>query len=199
MKSITYDVPAYKFDLVFPCGTMDFNGQDKFIGINRQNHYIHGEEQSEKMALQYSDFHEPYFGFCRDEDYKLLRIPFIDVDGLTIEELLNLTSILGDFARYDHSRPFYDYPNHFKVMLTGYFQGPNNYMDMHLNEILLPSYWQEEKRGQRFDKVIEQILEEDYNRFQGIEQKMADCFFARYQDDRYEDTYRRVMTLKQSR
>ncbi len=81
-------------------------------------------------------------------------------------------------------------------MLTGYLILPNGYMDMYMNELLLASYWQEENYGQRLDKMIEQILVEDYSKFQGIEQKMANCFFERYQDGNYEDTLKRVKRLK---
>ncbi len=203
MKKLTFDVPAYKFALVFPRTSIDFKELGYNIDINGHKLHVHGEEQfiaaNEFDLCNSFDENEPYFGFCKDKDNNLLRIPFTDVDGLTVEEFLEFTNILVVMVSYGVRKPFKGWPNHFKVILTGYLQGPKDYMDMHLNELLLPSYWQKENYNQRFDKVIEQILMEDYPKFQGIEQKMANCLFERYQDGNYEDTLRRVKSLKQSR
>ncbi len=201
MKNLTFDVPAYRFALVFPHTCINFKDIKNDISLNGYKPYIHGEEQDidANKLNSYGSFNKPYLRIGRDEDNSIFRIPFTDVDGLTVGELLEFTKNLQCLIRDDCGKLFYYYPKYCNVMLTGYLQAPNGYMDMRLNEILLPSYWQKENHSQRFDKVIEQILMEDYHKFQGIEQKMADCFFERYQDHNYEDTLRRVRSLKQSR
>ena len=149
MKENTYDVPAYKFFIV----------------------KIHdGKREHSVNEYTYSLQNNPN---C------ILRIPFEDVDGLTIHEVKGLLdtsdiALLGCIAYAVGTIVF-------QCSLTNVF-----YVDFKDVNI---------KEDDTIDKVFERLMEKNYTGADDTANRMMRCYFERYQSKSYEKTRQRILSL----
>ncbi len=108
-------------------------------------------------------------------------VPFEDVDGLTIDDILN-TIQKGEF-------------DFFAISLTKSIVNENYDIGYLVREKFDGDSLQTQK-SERIDKVIEKIFEEKYSQVDEQEQRIYRCFFERYQDGSYEKTKERIKRLE---
>ena len=114
-----------------------------------------------------------------NEDF--IFVPFDDVDGLTIDDVLK-TIKKGEFYFY-------------AIALTKDITGEIYNRGDFVVEKFIWSDLQTQKL-ERIDKVIEKIFEEKYSQVDEQEQRIYRCFFERYQDGSYEKTKERIKRLE---
>ena len=152
MKKNTYDVQAYQFRI------FTSNKEYKSCGDN-----------------EWQDF---LLSITRDPSF--LSIPWENVDGLTIKEVLECLNR--------------DY-----IFLTGGVALVNEDWDSLYRTIytfsLEPSFLSQNKE-KRIDEIIEEIMEKQYKNANVEAQRLFKCFFQRYQDNSYEETVERVKKLE---
>lgn len=151
MKENTFDIPAYKFFV------MKINDGRAAHSLVSYNDYI-------KDLDKFSD---------------LIKIPFENIDGLTIAEvrdLLNQTDLLLACATtYQIDKDW----QRFDIIKT-------IYIDLDYDDI----------KKETIDKAIEKWMMLFYNENDEITRKVYRCFFERYQDGSYEKTKERIKKLE---
>ena len=149
MKENTYDVPAYKFFIVK-------------INDGKRKHSAN-----------------EYTYLLQNNPNCILRIPFEDVDGLTIHKVKGLLHT-SDTSLFDCIA----YKNEY-----GMFQSSAAiaiYVDFKDVNI---------KEDDTIDKVFERQMEKNYTGADDTANRMMRCYFERYQDKSYEKTRQRILSL----
>ncbi len=148
MKENTYDVPAYKFFII------KINDGKKEHSPDEYTHILYNNPN------------------------RSLRIPFEDIDGLTIQEVKDLLHIsdivlLGCNAYEDHGAFQHSVLNIFYV----------DFKDDNLKE------------DDTIDKIFECLMEKNYMQVDDTSKRTMRCYFERYQDKSYEKTRQRISSL----
>lgn len=148
MKENTYDVPAYKFFII------KINDGKKEHSPDEYTHILYNNPN------------------------RSLRIPFEDIDGLTIQEVKDLLHIsdivlLGCNAYEDHGVFQHSVLNIFYV----------DFKDDNLKE------------DDTIDKIFECLMKKNYMQVDDTSKRTMRCYFERYQDKSYEKTRQRISSL----
>ena len=123
----------------------------------------------------------PYEKIIEEFNEVFSLVPFEDVDGLTIDDILN-TIRKGEF-------------DFFAISLTKSIVNENYDIGYLVREKFDSDSLQTQK-SERIDKFIEKRFEEKYSQVDEQEQRIYRCFFERYQDGSYEKTKERIKRLK---
>lgn len=149
MKENTYDVPAYKFFIV------KINDGKKEHSPDEYTHILYNNPN------------------------RIIRIPFEDVDGLTIQEVKDLLHrsdiVLLSCISYEGE------PGILQHSVLNIF-----YVDFKDDNL---------KEDDTIDKVFERLMEKNYMQVDDTAKRVMQCYFERYQDKSYEKTKQRIMSL----
>ena len=149
MKENTYDVPAYKFFIV------KINDGKKEHSPDEYTHILYNNPN------------------------RSLRIPFEDIDGLTIQEVKDL------LHRSDI------------VLLSCIsYEGESGILQHSVLNIFYVDFKDDNlKEDDTIDKVFECLMEKNYMQVDDTAKRVMQCYFERYQDKSYEKTKQRIMSL----
>ena len=149
MKENTYDVPAYKFFIV------KINDGKKEHSPDEYTHILYNNPN------------------------RIIRIPFEDVDGLTIQEVKDLLHrsdiVLLSCISYEGE------PGILQHSVLNIF-----YVDFKDDNL---------KEDDTIDKVFEYLMEKNYMQVDDTSKRTMRCYFERYQDKSYEKTRQRISSL----
>ena len=124
------------------------------------------------------------------DEKKAIIVPFEDVDGLFVNDVLSLLQTKSIFVQFYSQYQNLDLKNHNQMSLS---IGRKFGVYIFIGNIL------EENLTMPIDELVGDTIEELYDTLDDEQKRYAHCFFERYQDKNYKATKKRIKRLQRKK